>query len=437
MERVRPWTILVALAGLAILAYLPVFVQPFIADDYVQIHLARRFGPSSGWAALAADPLYRCRATSLLLTYWTERVLGFTPLSFYGTSVLIHILNTWLVFALGAWRFIGWRVAAVAAAFFAVHEGHQGGVMWYASLPELLVFLFVLLCLALWALWLRSTAGGWRLYAVALFCFLLALASKESAVVTVPLLVALAVAERASWRRLMLAVTPMTVFALGYAWAIVRSRATHLHFNDGTFSLDAPVWVTWSNSYGRLLWIWGAFALLALAIWRARQWRALLAGAMVWIGIALLPYCFLLYMPRVPSRHTYLASVGLALIVAAAFLTLCERWLASRRWVPALVAVLILTHNVGYLWVRKRAQYLERAAPTEKLIEMARHADGPIYIHCFPYPFEIAERAVEMVAHKPRSILLFGRHPDDADRAAAFYCAGHAQSSPAGDTIAK
>ena len=133
-----------------------------------------------------ATSLYRCRATSIVLTYWTERFFGLAPLVYNLSSVLLHIFNTWLVFALGMWRPIGWRVSALAAAFFAVYEGHQEAVIWYAAIPELLVFFFSLVSLLLWMLWIRT---GRRLYAAgSFFAFLLALLSKEPGVAVVPLL---------------------------------------------------------------------------------------------------------------------------------------------------------------------------------------------------------------------------------------------------------
>jgi hypothetical protein len=55
----------------------------------------------------AGDPLYRCRATSLVITYWTERLFGLNALAFNASSLLLHILNTWLVLALGRWKVVG------------------------------------------------------------------------------------------------------------------------------------------------------------------------------------------------------------------------------------------------------------------------------------------------------------------------------------------
>ena len=85
-----PLRALIALAGLAILVYSPALSLPFIADDYVQIRLARDYGPVSGWSALAVDPLYRCRATSLVLTYWTERIFGLAPLAYNWSSLFLR-----------------------------------------------------------------------------------------------------------------------------------------------------------------------------------------------------------------------------------------------------------------------------------------------------------------------------------------------------------
>jgi hypothetical protein len=92
---------------LSIIVYFRALSLPLISDDYLQIELGRMYGPVNGWAALALDPLYRCRATSLLVTHWTGQVFGFSVLAFNASSLLFHVANSMLVFALGAWRRIG------------------------------------------------------------------------------------------------------------------------------------------------------------------------------------------------------------------------------------------------------------------------------------------------------------------------------------------
>ena len=427
--RTRGVYVLVALAVLAVLPYLPALTLPFIADDYFQIALARLYGPSSGWPTMAADALYRCRATSLVMTYWTERFFGLNPIAYNWSSLILHILNTWLVFALGAWRRIGWRISAVAAAFFAVYEGHQEAVIWYSALPELLVFLFSLAAVLLWILHLQ-VGQGLRYYAASLACFMLALGSKESAVAVVGLLLVTVLVERANWKRRLLEIVPYAAVSLVYAYLIFTAPPDYLHLHDGTFSPRAHFWVTLFNSTGRLFWIWGFLGLAAVAIWRngsagprvvCGDLRSFLTIAMGWILITFLPYSFLTYMPRVPSRHTYFASVGLSLIVAAGFLAVRERFRA--RWIPAALAAVIVLHNCGYLWTRKQTQYLERAAPTEQLIKFARQTNGPVYVHCFAYSPTIAEVAVEVGAGKPHGTVHFVPDPKAVD--APVFCMGH------------
>lgn len=392
------------LAVLAVVAYWPALLQPYIADDYVQVNFARRWGPMSGWASLAQDALYRCRATSLVMTWWTESLFGNNAAVLYASSILMHVVNTLLVAATGFWPWIGWRIAVPAAAFFAVAECHNEAVMWYAALPELLVFFWILVCMHIWVLWLRTDRAGW--YAALTGAYLMALASKESAAI-VPVLMAASLVLGRDWRRL-LWITPFFAIAGLYAWGIAAARSDHLHLNDGTFSPHAPVLLTLRNSIGRLLWVWGYVA-LAL-IWKKRlTWWAL-----AWIVLTFLPYSFLTYMPRVPSRHTYLASAGLALLVGSAWVALRD---SGRLRTPALIAVaaIVLGANLGYLWTRKRSQFLERARPTEALKELARTRSGPIHVRSFPYSPETAALALQFSGLDPARLIFPAPAPVSPD----------------------
>src|SRR6185436_19909523 len=101
---------------------------------------------------------------------------------------------------------------------------------------------------------------------------------------------------------------------------------------------------------------------------------------LAWMGIALVPYSFLTYSTQIPSRQTYLASAGLAILVGLAASVITDRRIAVA------VLALMLVHNVGYLWTKKRAQFVERAAPTSQLIALAGRTRGRIWVHCFPWP---------------------------------------------------
>lgn len=391
--------VVVAVSALAALAYLPAQFLPLISDDYLHIAVARRLGAPSEWSQLARDPLYRFRAPSIVLGWALDAVFGPSAIVYNLTSLFFHILCVCLVAALGFWKPIGWRVSLPAAAFFAVAEGHQEAVVWFAAIPELHVFLFVVAGFLCWTRWLDTSAAGW--YAASLAAFLLGLLSKESAVGLIPLLcLALWTAGRRS-ARAWLPVVPFAALGALYFALIYSTRASHQHFHDGTFALGPHFGQVLLLSLGRMLWIWG-FLALALLLWlRRRAAWPLIGIAIFWAAATLVPYSFLTYMPRVPSRHTYLASAGLALLAGAALTAVWEsRWNRARAAAAVLAATMGL-HNIGYLWWHKHPQYVRRAEPTEQLIRFAQSTSGDIVIECFPYSASIAASAVDVGARQP------------------------------------
>lgn len=406
-----------ALAGcllaLAVVPYLPVFVQPFVSDDYIQLDLGRRYGPVSAWGDLATDVLYRCRATSIVLTHWTEQTFGIAPLPFYATSVLLHVVNTFLLLLAG-WKLgLGGVRSYLASAFFAVQAVHQEAVMWYAALPELLLFFFCALFLLSWNSYLRR--GTPLQYGLALLWFVLALLSKEAGVVLVPVAAAMLYQRgKGVWRAL-----PMALAAVVYTMAVFAAESDHLHLNDGTFSLDAPFLAVWARSAWRMFWVWGILGAVAVAVWQRRVLRQL-APAAVWSACALLPFSFLLYMPVVPSRHTYLASAGVGFFVAAGLLAV-RRQYRSQRWVLGTLVMAIVLQNTGYIWTKKRQQFLARAEVTEGLLRIARETKGPIYVQCLPYTKDVADKAIEIVLAQPATRLIWSDPPPGA----TTYCAKH------------
>jgi hypothetical protein len=398
------WSVIGSLALLACLAYVRSAWQlPLISDDYLVIGLSLQWGPPEGWLDLLLHPLYRGRATSIVLTYWTYKLFHLTPQAYALVSLILHIANASLLYSFGRFPRIGWPTAAIAAGFFTVYEGHQEAVIWFSALPELLVFLFGLGAAWVWLEWLHTGRKRWLGAAFVLFTF--ALLSKESAVALAPLLALLWWWHRDKHPQMpWAALCGFALLAAGYTlWAFLGKQGNH-HFADGTFDLSAPFPLTIRNSMGRMLWFWGLLSLITLLVLKPLRWRAAITAALLWMLIALLPYSFLSYMPRVPSRHTYLAAAGLALLVSAAIQAL---WTPQRRALTALVVAVLILHNVGYLWLRKHQQYVERAAPTEELIRLAARSDGPILVTAFPYSKEIAIWAVKLAVDKPGVTVIF------------------------------
>ena len=116
---------LLIIAFFAAVAYLPTLTQPFIEDDYHNILLARDYGTISldGLRSLVGDQVHRVRATSWWLTSFIESTLGLKPYAFYSFGILIHILNCFLVYALGDGRLSDIRPAPGRHAFLLYTTG--------------------------------------------------------------------------------------------------------------------------------------------------------------------------------------------------------------------------------------------------------------------------------------------------------------------------
>jgi hypothetical protein len=290
--------------------------------------------------------------------------------------------------------------AVWAAAFFAVQEGHQEAVMWFTAINELWMFVFG--AAALWFGVLR----GHRLLGLGLF--FLALISKESAVIFLPIFW-LAVPD---WKRLL----PYAVLGAAITGSIFLTRDASFRFSDGSFSLHAPFWITWPRGVGRVLWIWGWIA-GAWLWWRGdAMQRTSALRAVGWVAIALFPYVFLTYSTQIPSRQTYLATVGLALLIGLA----SEH--VTARAAFAVAAAVMLAHNVSILWTKKRSQFLERAAPTERLIDLARTTEGPIWVKCFPRTDWIAKEAVHLATGRPETDLVWNEAEARERGVSAAFC---------------
>src|SRR5260370_20092301 len=103
----RHTRILLVLALLAILAYLPTLRQPLLEDDYPNIFHAHANG-----IHIVTDPIFGIRSTCFLMMDAIYRLFGMAPAAYYAVLILLHILNTWLVYSLRCWRLLGYRVSA-------------------------------------------------------------------------------------------------------------------------------------------------------------------------------------------------------------------------------------------------------------------------------------------------------------------------------------
>ena len=382
----------------------------FISDDYVYLIKAREYAAPATWGALFNDELYRSRATTIWITAMLERLVGLAPTAYHVTSMVVHALNVLLIYGLGRWHQIGWPVAFVAAAFFGIAERPHEAIMWYSALPDLLALTFSLTALHCYLGWLEGRRMWSPLaYSGASVSFALGLLSKESAAATLAFLGLVLLFDPRARRVHWLALTPLAAVAVIYTAAILTAGPSHQHLSDGTFVVGWHVAGVLLNSGARLLWVWGIAALALVLLLRpisTHAWRTAGFG-LLWMVPALAPYSFLSYMGSVPSRHTYIANLGVALLVGVAGYTAFRRWRKDHSWAVGLLAIAMLLHNTGYIWLYKKTAFRERADYTERLVEQAQRNSAsplPISNRSFPFNLDLAHDVILVRTGQHRAV---------------------------------
>jgi hypothetical protein len=85
----------------------------------------------------------------------------------------------------------------------------------------------------------------------------------------------------------------------------------------------------------------------------------------------------------------------------------------------------MLVHNTVYLWTKKRAQFVERAEPTNRLIDLSRRTPGAIWVECFPLPAIVATESVRLAAGRSPASLMWSAAAAREQGAATFCYSGH------------
>ena len=389
----RPALRILLLVALAIGTYLPAIQLPFIADDYHQIPIARA-DAIAGWEPLWHDTLLRTRFTYMLLSATLDRTFGFDPAPFYAASIALHVACVLMLCAICVWRPVPLAVAFWGALFFAIQEGHQEAVMWLAASYDLLVFAFGMAALVGWVKWLDTGRANW--YVASLVAFLIAAISKETFWVFALLMFAITIWERRkkALAPALIQLSPFLAISTAYIVFIWITKVAGARVDD-RFALSGTMWVSvFFRGLWDLLFPFG-LAAIAILVWlRRRGDRLLIAFALLWIVLGIWPHSFLTYMPRLASRHTYLASGGLALLFGVAMARLSKR--VPQRLFRSLI-ILVIAINLEIIWVKKMAQFKERAEPTELLKIAAESATGPITVDCTPVPDVVVEDALHSV----------------------------------------
>ncbi|MCS7300881.1 MAG: tetratricopeptide repeat protein [Fimbriimonadales bacterium] len=191
----------------------------FVWDDDQIIYGRADYRTPSRWLEAVRQPLdfspnyFRPLAlSSLLVQIWIWKD---DPAPFHAANVLIHLLNTALVMALGVRLLQGSAWGLLAGALYGVHPALIEGVAFVSSRYDLMTALFLLL-----ALWLEGRLRGAARAVGVGMAFLLALLCKEMALVFPLVLLLWQLAQGAQlsalWRTERMLYGALGVALLGY-----------------------------------------------------------------------------------------------------------------------------------------------------------------------------------------------------------------------------
>lgn len=257
----RPWIPEFTACGIAGLAYLATLWFGFAYDDTPQIlknpaiqswhHLPQYF-TSHVWAAIYPNSTGNYyRPLFLLWLRLNYAVFGINPFGWHATSVVCHVVATYLVFRVVGQLTSNRRVPCAAALIFGVHPAHIENVAWISGVTDPLMACFVLgSCTAFLSFReLRRTSS--LILSLALFgCAVL---SKETAAVTPALIFGLAMFapphagrggdQQAKTLTALRETAPYVL--LGVLYLVVRYRALG-GFTHATISISwKEVFLTW------------------------------------------------------------------------------------------------------------------------------------------------------------------------------------------------
>jgi hypothetical protein len=374
------WKFNLLATALCFLAYLPAVDNGFISDDFIMLNWAEQWRGDFFFLFRIVPDVFRI--TGYVVLRFLQGTFGYHSEYFYIFSILVHALNTVLLSKLLAELTGSLQVAAVAALLYAVVQNPQEAVFWLAALADALAGLFVIASLLAWVK---------NRHVLAAVLYIAGLFSKESGAVALLLLplVEFCIHGRLAFRRRHLYyVVPTLAYVILFA---VLNSQNYL-FSNGSYSYSFRGPLVLLVSIHRLMFPWFYLAVVLFFLnQRGRLPQPVLWGV-AWMTVAILPFIFLTYQNHIPSRHSYMASMGLAWGIAALLDRVDRAW-AARAFVAAFIAV-----NVSYLWFRKDAHFEQRAAPTEQLLAgMRRLPPQPTMVADFPLNPWMAKMAANMV----------------------------------------
>ncbi|OGR73612.1 MAG: hypothetical protein A2179_02255 [Elusimicrobia bacterium GWC2_63_65] len=333
----------VLIAALSVLVYLPSVFGGFMWDDEdiitgdSVVHSLANAGKvfSTGYWKRdfpGAESRYRPMRSLLLMAEW--KVFGRGPAGYHAVNVLLNAAAACLALWLAWLLFRDPDKAFAAALVFALHPVHVESVAWLKNVTDILMFIFAALSAGLAIKSFENEGRRPVLGAASAVFFLLALFSKESAVMLPALLAAWLWLARGERPREALGKTlPLwvmsAVFLLFAVYALRRTPGmAAFHFKEALLGFAQysrlvflPLGLNADRGVVTLLDAAGPLLLAGLVFYGVRAGNRVLLYSAAWIVLCLVPFLDTRFTTGRPiaEQRLYMAVLGLGLACGAAY----------------------------------------------------------------------------------------------------------------------
>ncbi len=387
-ERLRRVRLPLAACGLALAVYSRSLFCGFIRDDIPQIvnnpqvqswQYLEQILTSHLWNQMAWNNAFFYRP---LFSFWMlviHTLGGLSPWFWHLSSMLLHVVCTYLVYQLGRQLIASDVGAALSASLFAVHPIHVDAVTWVSASNELLFS--ALLLSAMLALLAPPERGDRWPILLSTVLYFTALLAKETGVTLIVLLAAMAWMRlkdhERSWSRRLLSAASPYLAATG-TYLIIRWSVLHgLGVGNGEHSWRT---VLFSSPSIMLFYLRKLIVPLGLsggyvnpihssptiAFWLPLIVILLLVLLMTWLAFRVNPVfgfsAALILLPLLPAlgairlypqgdmthdRYLYLPSVGLCLLIGSLAPRVMEASRSSKIAFASVLAIVLIAFFFG------------------------------------------------------------------------------------------
>jgi hypothetical protein len=177
---------IILLTLITLLAYVRGLENQFVAEDFLFVS---QFNASfdQAWQSMLTSS--RVWPVGVVYRWVMFQFSGANPIGYHAASLVIHIVNTLLVFYLGNRLNGDRRVGWIAALIFAIYSRNHQPVLWMSANLVPLSTLFSLICVCAFERFLSAKRLKW--YGLTLLTLALALLTLEGTVVLLPILLAM------------------------------------------------------------------------------------------------------------------------------------------------------------------------------------------------------------------------------------------------------